>query len=305
MAINKVFKKVMEVISHTDIDITKNYKLIRSAIEVINTNPLMKTTSKDEIIMTNNRMIPIRLFIPKGNNTKEVIIFYHGGGFVTGSINSYNKVCQNIANYTNNLVISVEYRLAPEFPFPIGLNDCYQATKELYRMLKESKVRNRNITLMGDSAGGNLAAVISLMSRNTGDFKVQNQILLYPLVDTNHGSDSPYPSVYENGKDFVLTRKRIEDYLKLYLTSPKDINNIYAAPIKATLEQQPRTLIITAEFDPLRDEGYAYYQKLKQYKNKAYYHEVKDCIHGFIGSSLYPKQVKEALYIMNDFLRRK
>ncbi|MEG0994987.1 MAG: alpha/beta hydrolase, partial [Bacilli bacterium] len=272
-------------------------------IEIVRYNPLSK--KNDDIIITDSYMIPIRIFMPDGNEPSKIIIFYHGGGFVTGSVNAYNKICQKITNKTNALVIAIDYRLAPEYPFPIGLNDCYEATKELYKLLKKAGVRSKDIILMGDSAGGNMAAVISIMARDKKDFKVHKQILLYPLVDTNHSENSPYPSVYINGKDFILTRKRIQQYLKLYLPNEKDWTNPLAAPILAKLDHQPKSLIITAEFDPLRDEGYAYSEKLKFFRNNVVYYEMKDSIHGFISLNVNSKISKKTFSLINEFIGKK
>src|SRR5690606_36761782 len=131
----------------------------------------------DHKSMVENREIPVRIFIPKENPLPKILMFFHGGGWETGNIDSYTNVYANMANKTNHTVISVDYRLAPEYPFPNGVEDCYCATKETFSNCTILNCKETDITLLGDSAGGNLAAVVSLMARDRGEFSPKNQIL--------------------------------------------------------------------------------------------------------------------------------
>ena len=154
--------------------------------------------------------------------------------------------------------MSVEYRLAPEYRFPVPLEDCYAAAKALYTGRLILPADPDRITIIGDSAGGNLAAAVCLLARERGEFMPRKQILIYPALNNCYTEESPYKSVQENGEGYLLTAVKMEDYLKLYESSPKDRQNPYFAPIlEEDLSHMPDTLILTAEFDPLRDEGEA------------------------------------------------
>ncbi len=257
----------------------------------------------DHKIMVGNREIPIRLFFPEKKSLNKVLIFFHGGGWVTGNIDTYSNVCANMADTTGHLVISVDYRLAPEYPFPNGLEDCYYATREIFTHLELINCKEDDITLIGDSAGGNLAAVVSLMARDRCEFIPKKQILIYPATNYDHSKSSPYKSVIENGQDYVMTSRRIQDYMDLYVPNEEDRISPYVAPILSSdFSNQPSTLIITAEYDPLRDEGEAYGHKLKEYGNKVTILRIKDALHGFLSNPLNNVHNDQAYEKINEFL---
>ena len=159
--------------------------------------------------------------------------------------------------------------------------------------------------LAGDSAGGNLAAAVSLMARDKGEFKVSRQILIYPAVNNDYSENSKYRSVIENGTDYILTAKRISEYVSLYATCEEDMQNPYFAPILAKdLSDQPDTMIITAEFDPLRDEGEDYGRKLKQAGNNVKIYRMKNTLHGFISLSANIKPVGYAYKLISDYIHK-
>lgn len=302
MAINKTVMAAIKAISYTDIDIRKSYKTERQLKNLGNKlliKPLNYETW-DRKVYCDNRIVPVRIYPPK-NSTNSVFIFYHGGGWVTGNIDTYDSVCREMALFTNSWVVSVDYRLAPERPFPAGLEDCYAITRELH--LKGLPGCGDKMTIIGDSAGGNIAAAISLMARDRGEFTISRQILIYPAVNNDYSPNSPFPSVHENGTDYLLTTKRINDYLELYMSGEEDLSNPYFAPLLAeSFEKQPKTLIITAEFDPLRDEAEFYGDKLRHAGNDVIIHRVKDGIHGcFTLPSRFP-HVQEIFRTISEFL---
>lgn len=300
---NEITRKFLKLISTNNINLKKNYKRYRKFINFFNPHiePIYKML--DHKIYAEDREIPVRLFIPKKYNSSKVIIFFHGGGWVTGNIDSYSNVCSLMANQTGQRVISVDYRLAPEHPFPAGLTDCYRVVSEIFQKPHILNCRKEDITIIGDSAGGNLASALSLMARDRGDFIPAKQVLIYPATYNDHSENSPYPSVVENGTDYVMTSKRIQDYMDLYVPREEDRDNPYVAPLlSSNLENQPDTLIITAEFDPLRDEGEAYGRALRQYGNKVEIHRVKNEIHGFFSNPLRKDVVNDLYYIINNFL---
>lgn len=302
----KIKKLALKIISsqRNRISLKKYYKVYRKIQNII--NPPFKPIYKilDQKIIKDNREIPVRVFIPKENPLPKLLIFFHGGGWVTGNIDSYTNVCAEMANRTSHTVISIDYRLAPEYPFPIGLEDCYWATREIFLNSEKLNFKQDDITLIGDSAGGNLAAAVSLMARDRGEFLPKRQILIYPSTYHDHSDNSPFPSIIENGKDYILTSKQIQDYMDLYVKDEKDRLNPYVAPLLAEdLSNQPKTLIITAEFDPLRDEGEAYGFKLMKFGNDVKVYRIKNALHGFLSNHLDTNHVDELYEIINLFLK--
>ncbi len=304
MAINKVMLAALKALSYTDIDVKKNYKLKRKVINAVNFHVLKRFYKTwDHVVSFQNHDIPVRIFAPKEHGVHPILLFFHGGGWVTGNIDSYDKVCSNMAIITNHIVVSVDYRLAPEHRFPAAPEDCYHVAREIFLNTDLFNVSKDEITIIGDSAGGNLAAAVALMARDRGEFLPARQILLYPATYNNHSDQSPFESIRENGTDYLLTSKRICDYMALYRGSKEDLQNPYFAPLlEKDLSRQPRTLIITAEYDPLRDEGEAYGQRLKEDGNKVEVHRIADALHGFFSLPASFPQVKECYQIINDFL---
>lgn len=304
MAINKSMKLALKAISYPDIDIKKTYKIKRQIQNVV--NPSLKLAYKvwDHKVLREDYEVPVRLFLPRIHEAKrKAFIFFHGGGWVIGNIDNYNKVCSIMARETGHLVISVDYRLAPENKFPIGLEDCYAVVKEIFMDRSFFDIDPEDITLIGDSAGGNLAAAVSLMAKDKGEFMPSKQILIYPGTNNNYGEDSPFPSIHEKGTDYLLTSKRMCDYMQLYINDEEDLKSPYLAPLLAEdLRNQPKTLIITAEHDPLRDEGEAYGKKLKEAGNDVEILRMKNALHGFISLPKHFVHVKRTYERINEFI---
>lgn len=305
MALNKAMLAALKAVSYTDIDVQRTYKLQRQLYNVVH-YPLLKPFYKtwDHRIEAGGREIPVRLFMPETEKPEWLIVFYHGGGWVTGSIDSYTGVCVRLAKHTGALVLSVDYRLAPEHRFPCAAEDCYLAALEVFRHAQRTlHIPPERILLMGDSAGGNLAAVVSLMAHDRRTFTPAGQILLYPATYFDHTDASPFASVRENGTDYLLTSKRVEDYMTLYQRTPEDRRNPYFAPLLAEdLSGQPRTLILTAEFDPLRDEGEAYGKRLQQAGVEARVIRIVDGLHGFFSLPPQFAPVQESYRHIQQFL---
>ena len=294
----KITKRIIKTISKIDIE---DYKKERIFNNIIKNNFLGKYNFIDARILVKNHTVGIRMFLPN-KNTNNLIIYFHGGGFVCGSVENYTKICAILAKNTNAIVVSVDYRLAPEYPFPNGLNDCYEVTK--YFFSKDSFLGDKEIILMGDSAGGNLASVVSIIASESKEFKVKKQILLYPLTYHLHNDNSRFKSIKENGTNWILTNKRINNYLDLYVKDKTKLDSKYVAPLNAdNLYNQPKTLIITAEFDPLRDEGEAYGKKLKEFKNEVKIYRIKDVIHGFFTYFPNSQENKKCYKLINNFIK--
>ena len=308
MAIPKPVEAALKAITYTQLDVRKSYKLQRKLERVGQLSmlkPLYQATDMEVACTGHN--VPVRIFSPKDRETAAgAIVFFHGGGWVTGDIDTYNRVCAVTARSTGCIVASVDYRLAPEHKFPCGVNDCYETARYLFWNSHDLfGVGPENLTLMGDSAGGNLSAVVSLMARDRGEFSPKRQILLYPATFNDHSEASPYESVRTNGKDYVLTSQRIVEYMELYMRTPEDLQSPYFAPLLAgDFSRQPETLILTAEFDPLRDEGEDYGEKLRAAGNRVAVFRMMNALHGFLSLPAGIPQVRRCYDLMNEFLGR-
>ena len=307
MEINKVMHAALKALSYPDLDVKKTYK-IKRRLEGIRSAQLSpeKNLFQDWRVPFGKTSVPVRLFFPNDKEVLEppVILFFHGGGWVVGDINSYTKVCASMAQILESVVISVDYRLAPEHKFPAAPEDCYHVAKTLFCDGFPFPAKPEEITLMGDSAGGNLAAVVSQMARDWGEFEVKQQILLYPATFNDHTPASPFPSVVENGTDYLLTSKRVCDYMELYESSLADRQNPYFAPLLAEdFTNQPRTLILTAEFGPLRDEGEAYGAELQRAGNDVTVVRIADGLHGYFSLPPRFEAVQESYRWIQQFLK--
>ena len=304
MAIKRTRRLIFKALSNPKYNIKKNYQLHRKVI--VASRPYFKQFYKiiDRKLKVNGTASTIRIFSPKvkEDQSLDIIVFFHGGGWVTGNIDSYSRICGNMANVTKHTVISVDYRLAPEHPFPSGLEDCYYVVKLLSSKVKKEG-KSRKIILAGDSAGGNLAAVVSLLARESGEFMPEKQILLYPSCNNDYSESSPFESVKLYGEDYILTRKRISDYLDLYIEDKEDLKSPLVAPLLAKdLSRQPKTLIITAEFDPLRDEGEAYGMRLEEAGNTVLVKRIPNALHGFLSLPKSSEIIEESYNYINEFL---
>ena len=306
MSINKVIKATLKAITALEPNIKKSYKLERKlhvlAAKIHRRPKGYKTW--DYFVDRDGYGIPVHFFRPDNAYNNYIFLFFHGGGWVTGGIENYMTACLNLAKATGCIIASVDYRLAPEYKFPTAPEDCYAVAKKFFSG-NVPHVDPDKIILIGDSAGGNLAAVVSLMARDRGDFAPLRQILFYPSTYNDHSETSPFSSIRENGSEYILTSKRVQDVMELYQSSRDDFNNPYFAPLLAKdLSNQPQTLIITAEFCPLRDEGEAYGRKLRDAGNYVQIVRIKDAIHGFLTLSPNFKQVNQSYKVINAFLAR-
>ena len=308
--ISKTMRALLHALSYGNIEVESSRRLadlkkldaLRIFLKILDTK-----------IYNGDYEVPVRLYFPTEEDMKlapeecshlEVLLFFHGGGWVTESVETYNRVCARMAQSTGCIVASVEYRLAPEYRFPTAFEDCYAAAKTLYTNHSILKIHPDQITIMGDSAGGNLTAAVCLKARDTGDFTPKRQILIYPALYNCYTEESPYPSVQENGTDYLLTSVKMEDYLKLYESSPADRLNPYFAPLMTKdFSRLPRTLILTAQFDPLRDEGEDYGKKLLDAGNDVEMYRIDGAFHGFFALGIRFLHVQESFTYINAFLK--
>lgn len=188
-----------------------------------------------------------------------LLVFFHGGGWMLGSVDSYDTVCRRLALKGACAVLSVDYRLAPETTFPGAVNDAYAATRWASDHATDLRINPAAIAVGGDSAGGNLAAVLAQMSHDSGEFRVALQVLIYPCTDISR----EYPSYVRNATGYMLTRAAMNWFISTYAPDPADRVDPRASPmLRPNLAGLPRALIIGAEFDPLVDDNEAYARKL-------------------------------------------
>jgi len=261
------------------------------------------------LISQGGRSVPVRIYYPtrksmKGNH--PVTLYFHGGGFVLGSVEEYHMMVSKLARVTRQIVVSVEYRLAPDHPFPAGLDDCYA----VYRWVRENaKIiggDGRKICVMGDSAGGNIATVITLRCRDDQYPQPSSQVLLYPGVSF---VDTIYPSRQYFGQSetmkYILDEAFLRRVKSQYMGDETNDRHPYLSPLEAELHPDlPPALVITAECDPIRDDGRLYAEKLKAAGIQVEHREYSGMIHGFMSFHMILADALDAMKGIRDYLNR-
>jgi acetyl esterase len=238
-------------------------------------------TVEDRTIDTGGQQVPVRRYRPSsvGDGPAPTLVFYHGGGFVIGGLTSHDRDCRALANRGDCQVIAVDYRLAPEHPFPAAVEDAIGALEFVVGHAGELGVDPERLAVGGDSAGGNLAAVVALHARDVG-VPLRLQLLIYPAVA---GSDGDYPSRVENAAGYMLDAESIAWFTTAYFPDGVPAEWRAAPILAASHEGVAPALVITAEFDPLRDEGEAYAAALQAAGVEATASRYDGLIHGFFG----------------------
>jgi acetyl esterase len=228
--------------------------------------------------------VPLRLYRAAGTDAAEVLpalVYFHGGGWVIGDLDSHDSVCRHLANAARCTVVSVDYWLAPEHKFPAAVEDCFAATSWVAAEATALAVDRERIAVGGDSAGGNLAAVVSLLARDRGAPRLRYQILAYPAVEASMS----HPSMARFAEGFLLTRATMQWFYDCYLRGPTDVEDWRASPLRAAdLAGVPPALVLTAGFDPLCDEGEAYARRLQDRGVAVDRRHYPDQIHGFLSA---------------------
>ena len=217
--------------------------------------------------------------LDKTEDKQACLIYFHGGGWCIGSLDSHDHVCRWLAINSGVTVISVDYRLAPEHKFPTAVEDAYAACKWITENAEELNIDAERIAIGGDSAGGNLSAVVCLLARDLSSMCFCCQVLIYPATDML----MRYPSHAQNGDGYRLTRSLINWFVNGYLRDGEDMNDMRASPLLASSHAGlPPAYISTAGFDPLKDEGRAYADKLSESGVDVHYQCYEGMMHGFI-----------------------
>jgi len=243
--------------------------------------------------------IPTRRYLPTDEANLPVVVWIHGGGFVCGDVSSYDLVARRLASESGAAVFSVDYRLAPEHPFPIPLDDCHAALVWVVEHADELGVDGSRVAVAGDSAGGNLSAAVALRSRIEGP-ELRAQVLIYPVIDPACDTKS----MVENATGYMLTTESMREMWGFYLGDGANRNDAFLAVSKAAdLSGLPPTLVLTAEFDPLRDEGEHYASLLDAADVDTKLVRYDGVIHGFLGMREIVPAANEAMAETAAFLR--
>ncbi|MBK0392825.1 alpha/beta hydrolase [Ramlibacter algicola] len=227
--------------------------------------------------------IPLRMYRPQGSaasTTVPVLVYYHGGGWVIGDLETHDTLCRQLANASGCAVVAVDYRLGPEHRFPGAVDDAMAATRWVHANAKDLGLDGTRLAVGGDSAGGNLAAVVALLARDDGGLPIRFQLLIYPATDQRH---DVYPSRASNGKGYLLEKDTMDWFHDHYIPDPKQDFDWRASPmLHESHAGLPPAFVLVAGYDPLRDEGVAYADKLNAAGTRASLVSFERQIHGFI-----------------------
>ena len=253
--------------------------------------------------------IPLRLYRPmtaagtlaSSAKALPVLVYFHGGGWVIGDLDTHDTLCRELANASGAAVVAVDYRMGPEHRFPAAVDDCLAATHWVQTNAAEFGLDGARLAVGGDSAGGNLAAVVAIAARDAGDLPLAFQLLIYPATDMRRSA----PSHTTNGEGYLLTRDTITYFHDHYITDLSHDLDWRASPLlHADLAKLPPALVLTAGYDPLRDEGLAYAEALTQAGNRASYVCFERQIHGFITMGRVLDEANAAVAMCAAELRR-
>lgn len=244
--------------------------------------PALSVAEVRDILVTGGAgALPARIYHPEPGRQLPVLVFFHGGGYVVGDIEVVDRPCRALALAARHVVVSVAYRLSPETKFPGPVEDCFAAVTWVAEHAAEIGGQADAISVAGESAGGGLAAAVGLMARDRGGPSMKHQVLLYPTLAPARGS--PYQSYQLFGEGYMLTRRAMEWFWDHYLGDPSDATNPYASPLESSdLRGLPPALVVTAEFDPLRDEGETFVRRLQDAGVATDLVRFEGAIHGFL-----------------------
>jgi acetyl esterase len=235
--------------------------------------------TEDRLITGRCGTFRIRIHTPQGSGPFGCCLYFHGGGWVLGSIETHDELVRRLCVESGCVFVSVDYPLAPEFPYPTAIEDSYTALQWVVAHAAELRIDSARLAVAGDSAGANLAAVLCLMSRDRQGPRIAAQVLTYPITDC----DFERASYRENAEGYFLSRKDMQWFWKYYVTSPEQMREPYASPLRAASHAGlPPAFVITAGYDPLCDEGLAYARALQDAGVPTTLREFPGMIHGFV-----------------------
>jgi acetyl esterase len=245
--------------------------------------------------------IPLRLYRPSQDASLPVLVYYHGGGWVIGDLDTHDTLCRELALGAGCAVVAVDYRMGPEHRFPAAVDDCIAATRWIRANAAALGVDGARLAVGGDSAGGNLAAVVAIAARDAGDLPIDFQLLIYPATDQRRIA----PSHTTNAQGYLLTTDTMRYFHDHYIDDPRHDLDWRASPLLAPdLAGLPPALVLVAGYDPLRDEGVQYAQRLTEAGNRATLASFERQIHGFVTMGRVIDEANEAVAICASALAR-
>jgi acetyl esterase len=263
--------------------------------------PLRMADIEDRLIPGRHSTIPVRMYRPIQAANLPVVVFFHGGGWALGGLDGRDAICRRVAVENRALVVSVDYRLAPEHKYPAAVEDAYDATCWVAEHATDLGASPNKLIVMGDSAGGNLAAVVCLLSRELASPQIAFQVLIYPAVDFGEN----YLSKQRYDDTPILSRQALDYFRDLYIRQPADLKDPHVSPLLAgDLSNLPPALILTAEYDPLSDEGNAYADRLRACGNNVISVCYPGMPHGFLGLGWLGSQTGVAFAQMKQTLQQ-
>lgn len=244
--------------------------------------------------------LAVRLYRPRADTGCPLLVYFHGGGWVIGSLATHDGLCRALADAAGAVVMAVDYRLAPEHKFPAAPEDAYAAVRWAAAHAADLGTDPGRLAVGGDSAGGNLAAVVTHLARDRGGPPLRFQLLIYPATDATMA----LPSIRENGDGYLLTAADMRWFYGHYLRTPADATDPLASPLQARrFDALPPAFVLTAEFDPLRDEGEAYATRLREAGIPVELRRYDGMIHGFVPMLGALARAREAVADMGRALR--
>ncbi len=241
--------------------------------------PAYEGRIEDRVLPGPGGELPVRIYRPAGPGPFPIVMYFHGGGFVLGNLDTAETVCRALSTGSRSVVVSVDYRLAPEHKFPAAVEDCLAATRWAAEHAEAIGGDPARLAVSGDSAGGNLAAVVALRCRDEGGPPLRGQLLIYPITDHYSAGAASYEA---NADGYFLTKAGMRWFLDHYLTGAEDAVHPHLAPLRSEdLGDLPPAFVITAEYDPLRDEGDRYADRLRAAGVDTVHRPCPGMIHGF------------------------
>ncbi|ERJ20847.1 lipase protein [Salinisphaera shabanensis E1L3A] len=306
--LNAQLKAWLEQVNQQKLDLAANDvvadpAVVRSSLETMTAQFVSAGPSlpwvEDRTVDAQGKSVSVRLYDPAPERSKPVALFLHGGGHMAGSVAVYDPICRRIAEASGWLIVSVEYRLTPEHPYPQGLADCLHVARHVWPLLEaEHRLFTRRLALIGDSGGGALAATISASAQHDSLLNIDSQVLIYPSLDYT----LDHASVRENGQGYLLEQARMAWYFDHYFQRYEDRHA--ASPLYMPITPNlPPTLVISAGYCPLRDEALAYVERLAASGVPHHHRHFADMIHAYLNlEALVPDACVQTYQEIGRFL---
>ena len=254
---------------------------------------------QDDLVDAPHFSVPVRIYHPAPDSCLPVLVYYHGGGHMAGNVTVYDPICRKIAVSSQHIVVSPDYRLAPECPYPAGVQDAYNVAKSIWTTLDSRGLKyQRRLSITGDSGGGALCATVAHMAQHDTRIDIRRQAVIYPSLDYTMNS----ASIEKNGTGYLLEKKKIIWFFDNYFQDKENRREVSPLYMDFT-NNLPETLMITAEFCPLKDEGVAYMEKLKATSVQIEHFHFDDMIHAFMNmENLVPEECAAVYRKIGEFL---